>query len=375
MNSKKAKKLFKKYVKNECSAEELELLHRFLDSYQDKDQAFSSLDYNNEAEINRKIWLKIKAEIKVGKKKKQFVLHPYLKYAAIFLALLGVTYIYRTNFLIEPNNELVIKEESVILKLDNNENKKIDITGSEVLVDKNGKIIGTQNGTKLVYDKMSEIDKLVYNEVIVPNGKKFQLVLSDGTEVHLNSGTSFKYPAHFISDTDREVFLKGEAYFEVAKDENRPFEVHTSDLQVQVLGTHFNVNSYGNTETYAVLIEGSVAINKKDMIEKENSTILVPGQKASLTTDEIEINNVNVDDYISWRTGNLVFNNETFKDIIYKIERKYNVHIENRYTQLNTIKFKGKFGDESILDLLNTFKESAEFDYQIKDQKIIIMKP
>ena len=71
----------------------------------------------------------------------------------------------------------------------------------------------------------------------------------------------------------------------------------------------------------------------------------------------------------------MVFNNETFKDIIYKIERKYNVTIENRYPQLNTIKFKGKFGDETILDLLNTFKESAEFDYQIKDQKIIIMKP
>lgn len=210
---------------------------------------------------------------------------------------------------------------------------------------------------------------------MIPNGRNFKLKLSDGTFVHLNAGSSLKYPVSFVKGIERRVFLKGEAYFEVAKDPINSFTVVANNMDVNVLGTHFNVSSYDDETTYAVLVEGSVEVTNTTESDSETSRTLVPGEMASLLDDGLVLKNVSVEDYLNWRNGDLSFHNESFTSIIKKIERHYNVDVQNEYTELDNQRFRGIFRSETIVDLLDTFKESAEFDYQIENNQIIIKKP
>lgn len=376
MKKKQAKKLFTKYVNNECSPEELELLHRFLNSYQDKNQVWPESEYGIEEDFKRKMWQQIQSKVNNDKKEKTYPVSFYIKYAAVFLVFIGIAFLYQKHSNNQGKGDLLIDENMVTVELDGDVTKKIDTDGANSLVDTNGKVIGTQKGNQLIYHTNEKLQKLVYNEIFVPNGKRFDLVLSDGTVVQLNSGTSLRFPVRFLTGRDRQVFLKGEAYFEVSKDAKHPFLVQTDNIGVKVLGTHFNVSSYKNANTFTVLAEGSVAVFKKDGPDSKGpSKIINPGQKASWSEQNIEVDNVNVDDYLGWREGKLIFNDESFTNLIEKIERKYNVTIENRYMRLNDFRFNGKFGEETIVDLLNTFKAGAGFEYQIVDNEIIITQP
>lgn len=212
----------------------------------------------------------------------------------------------------------------------------------------------------------------MYNEIYVPKGKTFTLVLSDGTVVHLNADTKLTFPSNFHPGKDREVFLNGEAYFEVVENKDAPFKVQTNDLKITVLGTQFLVNTY-NQDPFAVLTEGSVALQIAD--QPSPKTVIIPGQKATLKSQKFEIKQVNTANYLSWIHGELVFENEPFLEIIKKIERRYNVQIINTYEAYNNVEFRGKFDNESIIDMLETFKESALFDYSIQNNQIIITKP
>ena len=369
MTKKQAKDLFTRYVKNECSSEEVELLHTYLDSFQDQSQLWEALKFDEE--IKEKLWKKINSEIKVKKESNSLMSSKYLKYAAIFLGLIGGVWLYQKSTNIVKDNEPLVIENAIILKTSNNQVSEINSDGEHTVMERNGKLVGRQNGNQLRYDKTAEITELIYNEVIVPNGKKFQIILSDGTLVHINSGSSFKYPVNFIPEQERQVFLKGEAYFEVTKNLENPFLVSTEVMGIKVLGTQFNVNSYTDSETYTVLAEGSVAVYDKKSSDL-NPTIIQPGEKAFISESSIEVTAVDINDYLGWREGVLSFNNQSFKEIIDKIERHYGVVIQNDVTDLNSERFYGNFKLETIIDLMDTFKESAGFDYTIENNKIKI---
>lgn len=369
MNKKQAKKLFDKYVRNECSSEEKTLLNNYLDSFQDKTKLWSDLRYDEE--IKEELLIKIKSELKFHKKSTSFSFKKYYKYAAIFIGLTGGVLWFQLDDKQKDNYNGLINEDAVVIKTSDNRLTTINEDGSQIVVDKEGAVIGKQNGNLIRYDSNDQITELVFNEIIIPNGRKFQLVLSDGTLVHLNSGSTLKYPVNFISDQEREVFLSGEAYFEVANNSKTSFLVSTKEMGVTVLGTHFNVSSYEGSETYAVLAEGSVSVfNRKSMNGKQ--TIIKPGEMASVTATDIEVEDVDINNYLSWREGILSFHNEPFIEIIHKIERQYGVLIENNYDALSTVQFRGNFKEETIIDLLDTFKESAGFAYEIDNTKIII---
>lgn len=375
INRKQAKKLIDKYLNDECSPVEKELLDQYLDSFQDKGRLWSELRFDEE--IKQKLLLKIKAHtLPDGTSNRK--ISPFkeiLKYAAILIGVAIGFYIWQTyDHTGKENPQLVIEDDAIILKTGDNVAKEIDLSGKGEIINNDGSAIASQDKGKIAYKQADDLKELVYNEIIVPKGKTFELVLSDGTLVHLNSQTALKFPINFIKGQERKVFLDGEAYFEVAKDAQHPFSVEANNINVRVLGTHFAVNSYLGTEDYAVLVEGSVAVNDQNGNEG-HETIIEPGQKASLEANGIKVRNVDVADYLGWRTGILMFNNEPFSDIIKKIERKYNVAINNSYTELAGVRFYGKFDDETIVDLLDTFKESAGFEYEITNNKVVIKKP
>lgn len=373
MNSKKAKKLFNKYVSGECSERERELLESFLDSFQDTHRLRSELQFDEE--LKTKIWTKIKAgtaERKV-EKVRRLSFAGLLKYAAVIAGIsIGIYFWAYSEKEAAPS--LVINEEMVVLKTATEANN-IDEGANGQISNASGKVIASQKGNLLTYLKDSMVRELVYNEIKVPRGKTFKLLLSDGTSIHLNASTTLRFPINFKEGEDRKVFLDGEAFFDVAKDENHPFLVNANGMDVSVLGTVFNINSYADTKSHAVLVEGSVSVRERganDVLGVEQ--IIVPGQKATVVGGNIKVEEVDVNDYTGWTQDLLIFNDESFADIVRKIERKYNVDIKNNYPELTPVRFNGKFREETITDLMDTFKESAGFDYHIQDNKIIINK-
>ena len=206
----------------------------------------------------------------------------------------------------------------------------------------------------------------------MPYGKKFQLLLSDGTEVYLNSGSSITYPVIFYDEGPRNVVLRGEAYFTVASDSLRPFTVSTQLLDAKVLGTEFNISSYRDDEhIQVVLIEGSLSVGRNNSIGS-GDVILKPNQLASYSysDDELSTANIDVSSYIAWKNGILLFKNEDFYHIAKKLERHYDVKIEIKDMQVSKERYTGRFKTETIEEILQAFQRIKSFDYNIENNNI-----
>lgn len=171
---------------------------------------------------------------------------------------------------------------------------------------------------------------VVLVEQIVPKGKMIHLSMSDGTQVWLNSDSRFRYPRKFNA-VNREVYLEGEAFFDVARDVNRPFRIHSKDLTTTVLGTSFNVRSYAGEDIQEVaVISGKVSVIHS-AINTSKEVKLLPGEKALLTKTNGELSKLMFADYnryTSWKYGRLIFENTPVSDVIASLERRYDIDIE-----------------------------------------------
>ena len=338
----------------------------------DKDNAWSKIISQLKTPLQT-IVVSEKQESKVRFLNKAF---PILKYAAVAVLLLSVGYLfYQKEAVVKTTIEIpVVTPEVITLQLANGDIQIIKEDGSTQIVDANGNVVGSQKGNQLVYTNAEANDTLLYNTIKVPYGKRFELKLSDGTNVHLNSGTSLKYPVRFIKSENRQVFLNGEAYFEVTKDPKHPFVVNSNDMNVKVLGTKFNVTSYKeDAKTYTVLVEGSVAASNK--IIDNDEVILKPGNRAYFENKHIKSEPVDVRKYIAWVSGQLMFIDDSFGVIANKLERKYNVDIVNNYEELNDIMITATFKEENIDQVLKTFQTYKAFNYTINNRVITITKP
>ena len=322
-------------------------------------------------------WLKIKREIAPTPRINYFKI--VYKVAAIFIGLIGVYYFLNKNepvIIVKEKN--LLAEEEIVLKLSNGKTQIIKANGQSKIVDTKGKVIGAQKGTKINYQNTSKTtsEELVFNELNVPYGKTFALVLSDGTEVHLNAGTVLKYPVKFLEGKNREVYLTGEAYFKVSKDKKHPFVVQSNDLNIRVLGTSFNVSSYSeNKNIFTVLVEGAVRLYGKDeTYSKEKSKLLTPGREAKWNKENrnIRIKKVNTSLYTSWIDGTLVIEKLKFHQIIKRLERHYNIKIINNNKELANQVFTATFRVENITEVLESFKTNFSFKYEIKEDIITI---
>lgn len=193
----------------------------------------------------------------------------------------------------------------------------------------------------LVHNILSEKDQEVqYAEVEVMYGQTSHLFLFDGTEVWLNSGTKFRYPNRF-NRNERNVSIEGEAFFKVKPNKNLPFKVKTGKLEVEVLGTSFNVSAYpGEASQSVVLVEGKVQINNP---EGQKIGEMVPGQIAVKTegSSTLQVQNTDPYFYTSWKDGKVVFSGEKLGEIAKKMERWYNVEIRFEKESLKDYKFSG----------------------------------
>ncbi len=373
-----------KYLTNEATSEDLDLLSDWI-LEEENQQIFDDyikLHFETTMAMNQpdtdKIKKKLLLQIKRNKNRRvKLVLLNTMKYAAIAVVFLALGYFYQNNSSGEErNNVLIPQEESITITLDNGVIETLDPIGSKKLKDSQGNVIGSQDKSKLTYQKTSSINELVYNTLNVPYGKRFDIVLADGTHVFLNSGTSLRYPVTFLEGLERAVFLKGEAYFDVVEDENHPFIVTANDVDIKVLGTKFNVSHYPEDQNInTVLVEGSVELRTKTAAEKNaESIILKPGFKAEWhqNTNAISIENVDTRLYTAWVQGKLIFRNTPFRQIRQALERQYNVTIKNENLDLDEQLFDATFDIETIEEILESFSKSYAITYVIVDNEVII---
>lgn len=209
-------------------------------------------------------------------------------------------------------------------------------------------------------------EELAYHEIIVPRGESAELVLADQTRVWLNSGAKLKYPTRF-GEEQRDVELTGEAYFDVQRNEQKPFFVNASDVRVNVLGTSFNVEAFRDGQTVNVtLVEGKVNLENQD---GELLSELKPTERASynIQNKEVHVKNVDTKLYTSWKEGIIYFKNERLGTIARQLEQWYNLEIVFEESSLKEQKYTGTILKNKPVDqILNILKYTTDIDYKME---------
>lgn len=231
------------------------------------------------------------------------------------------------------------------------------------------------------------VENVVMQTITSKQGMVTQFTLADGTEVWLNSGSELKFPVRFNSKM-REVLLSGEAFFNVAKNEQQPFRVNARELNVDVLGTSFDViNYHEDRQSEVILIEGRVSLSSFDGKNKKEFGTIHQGQRAVFDIDSRKVNmhDEDVDKYIAWRDGNLIFRDDSMEIVAKRLSRWFNVEIIINDPEIESYIYTATFGNENLEQVLKLLKLSAPIDYQIIDreelpnnrftkQKIYLMK-
>ncbi|MEN9909519.1 MAG: hypothetical protein RLZZ540_2668 [Bacteroidota bacterium] len=316
-------------------------------------------------------WGELKEKINLKKKTVVINWKNIFQYAAVFVGLLSLVYVFQ--YKTPTQTKTVIPADAIQLVLENGDIQILSPNGKQQIIKKNGEVVASQKENEISYRSAKSMDKLVYNEIKIPYGKTFVITLSDGTMVNMNAGSSLKYPVQFIKGHNREVVLEGEAFFDVTKDKKHPFIVKTRGVDVRVLGTKFNVSSYKeDAEINTVLVEGSVSLSTEATPNKK--AMLVPGEKGTWNNQKstIAVEKVDTRIYTEWMSGEIVFRKTAFRDIIIKLERSYNVTIENNKKELLDKKFNASFNKniESIEVVLEAMSKIQSFTYK-KEGKLI----
>ncbi len=377
-DSKHIKLLFERYLNNHASREETAELFQYFQDTNNKEALEQMIENQLESRdkeelIDKMILDRVFGKIDLDTEPQNFKSPTWYKItgaAAAIILVISISYLFlnrstyndHTATIIEPGRDkatLVLSSGKTIVLEDIANGKLTEELGTTIEKTENGGINYTVEGNTDV--------RVATNLLNVPKGGQFQITLSDGTKVWLNSNSSLKYPSAF-SASERRVELTGEAYFEVSKNKQKPFIVETSLQKVEVLGTKFNINAYDDeSSTQTSLAEGSVRVSCKN-----NTTLLKPGQQSTLTDQNIAVRSVNLDQVLDWKNGDFNFSNNNLKEIMRKISRWYNIEVifegpisqETYFAQISRKK--------RLNDVLRALQLSGSIKYSIRNNKLYI---
>lgn len=365
------------------SQSELEQLQRWLDTHPEARtdcQLFMK-------HIQRQYWLYLANEAKdtqqqlqalqLHRGKKRKLRTRLLTYAATLLILAGFGW-YLHQIATETPTEthaetsMPARHNKAMLVLSDGNSLLLDDPASTSMQDESGVKITNRPGELLKYEQEANVQGMQQtNRLIVPAGARYQLELADGTRVWINASSELEYPVQFSGDK-RELKLKGEAYFEVNTDANKPFIVETNGYQVKVLGTALNISAY-HEDAYlqTTLVSGSASVNEPSGRQHK----LVPGEMAQVDykSKKVQIAQVDIRLYTSWREGILYFNKITLRELAVKLERWYDVDIQFENPQTARLLFSGAMeNSREIGFLLDLIGEAAQVDFEIAENSIIV---
>ncbi|HEX8023455.1 MAG TPA: FecR domain-containing protein [Mucilaginibacter sp.] len=208
------------------------------------------------------------------------------------------------------------------------------------------------------------------NTLATSKGEQYQVILPDGSHVWLNAVSTLKYPVAFTGN-ERLVELTGEAYFEVAHNKAMPFKVKTRQQQVEVLGTHFNINAYTDEKTTATtLLEGSVKVTTASRNQK---MIIKPGEQSTVNGDTMNVQEVDTDEAVAWKNGYFLFNDENLAGIMKKVSRWYNVEVEYKDAAMQSLVFSGTVSKyQNVSQVIKTLELTNAVHFKVLDNRIIV---
>jgi transmembrane sensor len=264
-------------------------------------------------------------------------------------------------------------KEGAILTLGDGRQVLLDSLGGGVVAYQNGVAVVLEKG-QLAYEANGlNAAETVYNTMTTPRGRHFMLVLHDGTRVWLNSASSLRYPASFAG-SERRVSITGEAYFEVVKDAARPFRITVDGkAEVEVIGTHFNINSYEDGGSLkATLLEG--AIKMSPVALPQSAVVLKPGQQAQLSQAQINVvDGVDVSSVVAWKDGLFNFEDMPLTEVMKQLERWYDIDVTYE-DAVPYVEFYGELSRTNTLaEILEAFKD-AEIRCRLEGRKLIVLK-
>ncbi|HKG08362.1 MAG TPA: FecR domain-containing protein [Pedobacter sp.] len=388
METQQIQDLFKKYLENRCSADEV---NQLVQLFQTADEAFLATLIREELnapdavftelslqQMADEVYVQLSAQINSSKKIR---LWPRIAVAAAAVA----TIVFGIYFYNYSNRDVL-------------EQVKHDMVSHDIAPGKNIATIKLANGKTIqLSDAKTGVriadDKLIYNdgsspegsgtvrdnerngsgkggELLVastPRGGTYQFTLPDGTKVWLNAASSIKFPAQF-SGRERKILLSGEGYFEVAKDKAHPFIVQTDQQTVEVLGTHFNINSYADEAgTRTTLVEGSVRVSVNGHKE-----VLKPSQQSLLYDGAIKVQPANVEEVVAWKNGDFVFNGEPLQDIMRKLSRWYNIDVVYKGDVANELYTAKISRNKNISEVIQLLEQAESVHFKIEGRRVIV---
>lgn len=288
----------------------------------------------------------------------------FLKYAAVLFLLFTFAFIAWNRLHVDqkPNTLAVISipEKNVpILKLASGEEISISSSNSKIVHSTQRVDVSLTDSGRLEYVAKENVNsnQLEYNTLVVPQGCEFNLVLADGSRVWLNAGSSLKYPETF-SDKERRVYLEGEAYFEVKHDEKTPFIVNTESMDLQVLGTSFNIKAYKEeSKIITTLVTGKI---RQKFSQLEESITLTPSRQSVFdrNSKKVETQQADIREVLAWKEGKIIANNERLEDIFLQLSRWYDFNVVYTQPSLKDLRFylhSNRYAEiQTILEHLQT---------------------
>lgn len=329
MNKHDAKHLLEKYQKGNCTAEERELIEYWFHNFQ-RDTDFSPEEESMD-QVHEEMWRNVRPASRLNGSKR-FYLRGAAALFLIFACSFGAYLMLKTQkqstlvAQIMPNDVAPGTNKAILTLADGKKIILSDTKSGNIARQYNTLISKTEDGG-VAYQNDGTNDILAYNTVSVPRGGQYSLTLSDGTKVYLNAESALTYPVAF-NGTERKVKLEGEAYFEVAHNKQNPFKVTTGVQTIEVLGTHFNVNSYSdNPQIKTTLLEGSIKVSTAD-----HTLLLKPGQQSGTLnspgqTEIILDKNVDIAKVVAWKNGLFQFNESSIKEVMQDAARWYDLKV------------------------------------------------
>ena len=310
----------------------------------------------------------------------QKTLYHYLKYAAVILPFLfGITLYFMLD---KPSQEAepIVRIEpgmkQAILVMASGENVNLLNDSVKSLTEDDGTEIHNEKDVlSYAHGKANTAEKVLLNTLLVPLGGEYKLVLSDSTMVYLNSKSKLVFPVCFPGNK-REVFLEGEAYFEVAKDKSRPFIVTINGMQIEAVGTAFNIKAYTDeSHSFTTLLEGKVSVTGPD--HATGNVYLEPDMQVMYNpaTAEMKMQKVDALQSIEWTTGRMSFTDQSLDDIMKSLSRWYDFTYQFEDPSLKNIKFRGGLNRyESIEPIIEIIKKTGKVNVKVRNKEIIFSK-
>ena len=381
MSKEEAKSLLDKYINGNCTEDEKAIVERWYVSESSK-QHLADLDetfLSEKSEIWSELFDHIKKENQARKSRIQILIWASSAAAVLLLTISIANYFIQEKQLTiasasskSQTPDIKPGSNKAILTLGDGRKIILDDTNNGQIADQSGiKITKASDGT-IVYTIPEVIDRhpesIPHNTIETPKGGKFQIILPDPTKVWLNAASVLKFPALFTGK-ERQVELSGEAYFDVAKNSNMPFNVKTKDIEVIVTGTEFNIMAYFDEPFSATtLVEGSVRVsNKSDKIS------LNPGEQAvNDVHKKLSKKIADVEEVVAWKTGLFQFNNSDIQTVMNQLSRWYDVSIEYR-GKIPDKRFGGYISRDSQLSQVLKMLELSGLKFEIDEKKIIVL--